>query len=79
MATHALVLTDRGAEHIHRWAPSCSCGRWAGVFRRRKCDAVKQHRQHVAGIQATARAIRRGTLIVPRKPTPVHLLPEGLR
>ena len=77
--THSLVLTDRGQEHVHRWAPSCSCGGWVGVFRRRKEDAVKLHRQHKTNTergekgQGSPRRPRR------RRPTPPDQLPEELR
>ena len=71
---HTLVLRDRGVEHIHRWAPSCSCGRWVGVFRKRKVDAVKIHRQHADGA-----SIRRRGRPHPRPLTPADRLPVALR
>lgn len=72
---HTLVLRDRGVEHIHRWAPSCSCGSWVGVFRRRKLDAIKIHRQHADG--ATIHKDR--TRPRPRPLTPTDRLPAALR
>ncbi len=71
---HRLVLNDRGAEHIHRWAPTCSCGTWVGVFRKHKRDAVKIYRQHVSG--ATKGNVARTR---PRPLTPADRLPEALR
>lgn len=71
-AVHRLVLTDRGDCHVHRWLPSCSCGGWVGVNRRRKREAVAQHRQHLRG---ATRHRDPG----PRPTTPTADLPELLR
>ncbi len=49
MTKHHLVMIDRnddGHHHVHRWAPTCSCGQWAGVFRKRRNDAVALHSLH---------------------------------
>lgn len=73
MNHHALVLIDRGVEHAHRWKPSCSCGTWTGVQRRRKQEAVMQYRKHVAGTRPKRTGGYR-----PRTPTPSHLLPVEL-
>lgn len=69
---HSFVLLDRGQEHRHRWKPECSCG-WVGVQRRRKKEAVKQHRRHVAVITRHARDLP------PRPCTPVACLPDALK
>lgn len=72
---HSLVLVDRGAEHVHRWKPSCSCGTWFGVQRRRKQEAVKQYRtlRFLMGLNGRASGYR------PLPPTPVDQLPPELR
>ena len=72
MRPHRLVLVDRGRQHRHRWFPVCSCGEWKGVYRRRKKEAVAQHRQHVRGLRPSAAQQW-------RPPTPAYLLPEALR
>lgn len=77
MTHHALVLTDRGRVHRHRWAPSCSCGTWVGVFRRRKQEAVAQHRRHVAIELLLAKGD--ATRPAPQPLTPTDSLPEALR
>ena len=70
---HSLVLIDRGPQHVHRWVPSCSCGTWTGVQRRRKVEAVEQYRQHRSGAES------RGTArFKPRPPTPADRLPLDL-
>lgn len=76
MTVHSLVLTDRGQNHIHRWAPTCSCGKWIGVFRRNKAEAVAQHRQHVNGPVGDRKNAYQNK---PRPLTPRDKLPEALR
>ena len=76
MAKHSLVLTDRGISHVHRWLPSCSCGRWIGVQRRRKTEALEQYRDHVAIVR---KQTPRSHLPQPRPVTPLEQLPEVLR
>lgn len=74
--THSLTI-ERVTE-THRFLPSCSCG-WTGVNRRQPQRAADLYRQHRNGQELVASAVRRGTLISPRCPTPYALLPEGLR
>lgn len=79
---HHLVMDDRnqnGETHIHRWAPSCSCGKWTGVFRKRRGDAVALHTTHAAlrapsGGRGADRSYPRR-----RTPAPIALLDEMLR
>lgn len=75
---HRYVEKDRGLGHVHRWAPSCSCG-WVGVYRRRREDAAREWRETHKRAQEKLRARRGTTVMRPRKPTPSHLLPEALR
>lgn len=86
MARCGLTIVDRnvdGARHRHRWFPTCACG-WRGVFRRRRRDAVAEHRDHVDALRRAARGrpVRRGRVrqpLQPRPVTPVDQLPEALR
>lgn len=71
---HALTLEPRGAEHLHPYLPSCSCG-WSGIPGRRKW-ARDQYRLHVTVAEA---AVRRGDLGGPMPVTPADQLPEALR
>jgi hypothetical protein len=73
-AKHSLVLTDR-VGHVHRWLPSCSCGQWIGVQRRRKQEALEQYRDHVAIVNGSPRS----HLPKPQPVTPVDERPEALR
>lgn len=72
MSHHALVLIDRGQEHRHRFAPSCSCG-WGGVPRRRKKEAVAQQHRHADS------PIKYRSAPALRDLTPVADLPDSLR
>lgn len=76
--THRLVLVDRGVEHRHRWDATCACG-WQGTHRRRKQDAEKLYREHVAGLQRRDHARSSGREVRPRACTPADELPEELR
>ncbi len=79
MTAHALVMVDRGANHVHRWWAHCSCGSWVGVYRRRRPDAAKLHRQH-AEAQVAAASDRARTRRPVRQPlTPLDSLPAVLR
>ena len=75
MAKHSLVLTDR-VGHVHRWLPSCSCGQWIGVQRRRKTEALEQYRDHVAIVRKQS---PRAHLPQRQPVTPVDERPEALR
>lgn len=91
---HSLVLTNRGAEHIHTFAPSCPCG-WKGVPGRRPWAEEQYHdhvrfeenlaarareNQHRAGIRnGKYRGRRRARGAEPRPVTPPEDLPEALR
>lgn len=74
---HSLTIRDRGAQHIHRWAPECCCG-WVGVFRRRRRDAAKVYDDHVKQKARHAKTNRRGGM-APRPVTPVDQRPAVLR
>lgn len=74
--THSLTI--QRIEHAHRFLPSCSCG-WTGVNRRQPQRAADLYRRHVNGQQRAAIAVRKGTLISPRRPTAPELLPAALR
>lgn len=78
MAAHSLTIGDRGLGHVHRWAPTCSCG-WIGVFRRHPRDASKLYRRHLNGYQSARHTGMAGQRPVRRQLTPVSLLPEALR
>lgn len=75
---HCLVLHDRcspdAKRHIHRWVPTCSCGKWWGIAARSIDKAARQYRNHAlnAGREVT-------TGPVPAPVTPDHLLPAALR
>lgn len=73
MKGHALVLTDRGRVHRHRWSIGCQCG-WVGVHRRRRKEAVTQHHIHIDTLKGYT---RRGAH--PQPLTPYDQLPEALR
>lgn len=75
---HALVLTNRGSQHRHPWAPACSCGLWVGVPTRRRQKAEKQYRHHANAYESLGRRRRRG-LVTPQPVTPDHQLPAALR
>ncbi len=79
MTAHALVMVDRGANHVHRWWAHCSCGSWVGVYRRRRPDAVKLHRQHAEAQVAAASNRSNGRRPRPQPLTPVAALPDSLR
>lgn len=85
MKGHRLQTSDRGAGHIHRWAPTCSCGGWTGHFRRTRDDAAGDWRTlHLAPLERVAsgrlrsRRRARGPL-APRPLTPTDQLPDELR
>ncbi len=75
---HALILTDRGVIHRHRFTPACACGKWFGRHHRRRCDAAREYRGHLAANTATARSSRAG-VVVPLPLTPAERLPAELR
>jgi hypothetical protein len=71
--THHFSTVDRGAGHIHRYTPSCSCG-WVGQHRPTVDLAKASHREHVGGI------VNRRLRGHPARPnTPLEDLPEVLR
>lgn len=72
MTHHALTIFDRGTEHVHRFRPRCSCGQWTGTNHRRRNQAIKDYRGHVAIVSR-----QRG--LAPLPLTPEYLLPELLR
>lgn len=76
MTEHRLVLADRcagGERHIHRWTPSCSCGKWWGINARTRDKAAKQWRRHAVKKKSSGRGAH------PHELTPEHLLPDALR
>jgi hypothetical protein len=79
MTTHALKLTDRGTEHVHRWSPACKGCPWVGVARRRKAEAVEQHRKHANTAERVQRQQVSPNRPRARKPTPHDQLPEALQ
>lgn len=81
-STHRLVLVDRcagGDRHIHRWKPSCSCGRWWGINARTRAKARTQFAGHFSAAKGEKLKTRRRVSPGPQPLTPEHLLPEALR
>lgn len=70
------MLGDRGAEHLHRWQPECSCG-WLGIPAKRAWarDQLRRHKQSIE----RARRHGAGVEMIRQPLTPVDDLPEALR
>jgi hypothetical protein len=71
---HSLEISDRGANHRHRFVGRCACG-WATTPIRSRKTVTEQYRNH-ASAGDRRRARRSGG---PRPLTPYDQLPEALR
>jgi hypothetical protein len=72
VTAHRFTSFDRGAGHLHRYTPKCSCG-WIGVHRRTVTDAKNEWAEVPAHWGNAHPLVRPGTL------TPLDQLPEALR